>query len=77
MQIAVKFSKMLFGSLENIFLLKKNKQDLHILNQAFESLASQEMEKKVKVVSKRRSELLIAREMDKAQQQKAEVSVTL
>lgn len=67
---------MLFGSLENIFLLKKNKQDLHILNQAFESLASQELEKKVKVVSKRRSELLIAREMDKAQQQKAEVSVT-
>jgi len=32
-----------------------------------------ELEKKVKVVSKRRSELLIAREMDKAQQQKAEL----
>lgn len=32
-----------------------------------------ELEKKVKVVSRRRSELLIAREMDKAQQQKAEL----
>lgn len=32
-----------------------------------------ELEKKVKVVSKRRSELLIAKEMDKAQQQKAEL----
>lgn len=40
-------------------------------------LAFQELEKKVKVVSKRRSELLIAREMDKAQQQKAEVSVSV
>ena len=48
-----------------------------ILNHTFKSLASQELEKKIKVVSKRRSELLIAREMDKAQQQKAEVSVTL
>lgn len=40
-------------------------------------LVFQELEKKVKVVSKRRSELLIAREMDKAQQQKAEVSVSV
>ena len=47
-----------------------------MLNHKFESLASQELEKKVKVVSKRRSELLIAREIDKAQQQKADVSVT-
>lgn len=40
-------------------------------------LVFQELEKKVKVVSKRRSELLIAREIDKAQQQKAEVSVSV
>ena len=46
------------------------------LNPTFKSLGSQELEKKVKVVSKRRSELLMAREMDKAQQQKAEVSVS-
>lgn len=32
-----------------------------------------ELEKKVKVMSKRRSELLLAREMDKSQQQKAEL----
>ena len=41
----------------------------------FMILTSQELDKKVKVVSKRRSELLIAREMDKAQQQKTEVSI--
>ena len=35
----------------------------------------QELERKAKVMSKRRSELILAREMDKAQQQKAEVSV--
>ncbi|KAJ7380004.1 hypothetical protein OS493_012766 [Desmophyllum pertusum] len=36
-----------------------------------------ELDKKVKVVSKRRSELLIAREMDKAQQQKTEIEEKL
>lgn len=38
------------------------------------SFAHQELGKKVKLMSKRRSELLLAREMDKAQQQKAEAS---
>lgn len=68
---------MLLSSLKNLFVKTKYKQDLQILNLTVKSLASQELEKKVKVVSKRRSELLIAREMDKAQQQKAEVSATL
>ena len=36
-----------------------------------------ELDKKVKVMSKRRSELLLAREMDKAQHQKAEVLLFL
>lgn len=36
-----------------------------------------ELEKKVKVMSKRRTELLMAREMDKAQQQKAELDEKL
>lgn len=68
---------MLLSSLKNLFVKTKYKQDLQILNLTVKSLASQELEKKVKVVSKRRSELFIAREMDKAQQQKAEVSATL
>ena len=41
------------------------------------SIHLQELEKKVKVMSKRRSELLLAREMDKSQQQKAEVTFIL
>jgi len=74
LQSAVKFSKC-YSLVENLF--GKKSRIYKILNHTFKSLASQELEKKIKVVSKRRSELLIAREMDKAQQQKAEVSVTL
>lgn len=55
---------------------KKKKARFTNLIHTFKSLGPQELEKKVKVVSKRRSELLMAREMDKAQQQKAEVSVS-